>query len=307
MTSRTRALLGICVAGLMVSTIGCGSSSSSSSTKDVKLSFQAMAGEHVVQCGETVPDLGTTTASAQLMDMRLYISDVKLIPQGGGTPVPLTLGANDTYNSTSDAGAVTMLDFENGTGMCKEDGDTGTNTAITGTVADGTYSGVEFTVGVPETLNHSDPTKATAPLNLTAMAWDWQAGRKFTKIELADPMEGGKATWKDKAYMIHLGSTGCTGNPAAGEDAMCAHPNRAKVVLSGYNPDTNTIAIDLARLVQSSDITMNHGGSPGCMSMPDDPDCQAIFDAFKIDWKADGTGTGQVVGDGSAQTVFTVM
>jgi len=304
MNSSSRVMLGAGMAAAMLAA-GCGGSTSGTSTSDVTLKFAAMAGEQTAECGQMLMDMGATKASAQLMDMRLYISDVKLIPSDGGAPVPLVLGADDTYNSTTPEGAVTMLDFENGTGMCKEDGDSGTNTAISGTVAAGKYDGVEFTVGVPEALSHSDPTKASAPINLTAMSWDWQAGRKFTKIELAGPMDGA-GKWTEKAFMFHLGSTGCTGNPAAGETTTCAHPNRAKVVLNGFDPDTNTIAIDLAKLVQNVDITRNKSGAPGCMSAPDDPECEATLAAMAIDWKADGTGSGQVVGDGTKQVVFSV-
>ena len=297
-------MLGAGLAAAML-VVGCGGSTPADATTDVTLKFAATAGEHTAECGQMLMDMGTTKASAQLMDMRLYISDVKLIPTGGGAPVALTLGPDDTYNATTPDGAVTMLDFENGTGMCKEDGDAATNTTIAGTVAPGTYDGVEFTVGVPEAMNHSDPTKATAPLNLTAMSWDWQAGRKFTKIELAGPMDGA-GKWTEKAFMFHVGSTGCTGNPAAGETATCAHPNRAKVVLTGFDPATNTVAIDLAKLVQNDDVTTNGGGALGCMSAPDDPECGTTFAAMALDWKADGTGSGQVVGDGTKQVVFSV-
>ena len=304
MHTRIPLMLGTCLAAATFA-VGCGGSASDTSS-DVTLKFAATAGDHAVECGHMLMGMGTTNASAQLMDMRLYISDVKLIPADGGAPVSLALGADDTYNSTTPDGAVTMLDFENGTGMCKEDGDAGTNTTIAGTVPAGEYDGVEFTVGVPEAMNHSDPTKAAAPLNLTATSWDWQAGRKFTKIELAGPMDGA-GKWTEKAFMFHLGSTGCTGNPAAGETTTCAHPNRANVVLNGFDPDTNTIAIDLAKLVQNADITRNGGGAPGCMSAPDDPECEPTLAAMAIDWKADGTGSGQVVGDGTKQVVFSVM
>lgn len=113
-------------------------------------------------------------------------------------------------------------------------------------------------------------------------------------------------TWTDKAFMVHVGATGCTGNPAAGEDASCVHANRAEVILTGVDPSAGTIALDLTKLVARADVTRNAGGAPGCMSGPDDPECGPIFGALAIDWKADGTGSGQVVGDGTAQTVFSV-
>lgn len=296
------ALAGMCAAALWVA--GCGGSESAS-PQDVTVKFAVVNGEHGVSCGADIDGLGTSKATAQLMDARLYVSDVKLLPRDGGAPVPLTVAANDTYTNSDATGAVTMLDFEDGSGKCKEDGDAGTNTEVRGTVPEGDYTGVEFTVGVPEGMNHTDPTAVPAPLNLTSMSWNWQAGRKFTKIEVTDP---GQGRWAEKAFMVHLGSTGCTGDPAAGEEAKCMHPNRGKVVLKDMDLATATIAMDLAKLFQGSDVTKNTDGSAaGCMSGPDDPECKAVFANLGVDWKADGTGTGQVVGDGSGQIVFRVM
>jgi hypothetical protein len=107
-------MLGAGMAAAMLVT-GCGGSTPADSTTDVTVKFAATAGATTAECGRMMTGMGTTNASAQLMDMRLYISDVKLIPTGGGTPVPLTLGPDDTYNTTTPDGAVTMLDFEDGT------------------------------------------------------------------------------------------------------------------------------------------------------------------------------------------------
>ena len=68
---------------------------------------------------------------------------------------------------------------------------------------------------MPFALNHTDAPAVPAPLNSAAMAWSWQAGRKFTKIEFADP-GGATGTWTAKSFFVHLGSSGCQGNPATG-------------------------------------------------------------------------------------------
>lgn len=75
------------------------------------------------------------------------------------------------------------------------------------------YSGFDslwFNVGVPETLNHADPTlpAADSPLNIAnvdGMHWGWNPGYIFVKIEgridtLADGVEN-----FDKTFSYHLG------------------------------------------------------------------------------------------------------
>ena len=74
-------------------------------------------------------------------------------------------------------------------------------------------------------------TAAAAPLNNTAMAWSWTAGRKFVKIEV-DPTR--KVTKADattaNTWFFHLGSTGCTVPAGATPDkATCTNSNRFPV------------------------------------------------------------------------------
>ncbi len=60
-----------------------------------------------------------------------------------------------------------LLDFEDGTGTCNT-GSSAVNTSLRGKAkAYDDYTGVAFTVGVPERLNHLDaataPTRSTLP------------------------------------------------------------------------------------------------------------------------------------------------
>src|SRR5207249_2595803 len=78
---------------------------------------------------------------------------------------------------------VALLDFESGSGGCAN-GNPDMNMAIAGTVPAGhAWRGLRFAVGVPFDKNHSDLTEMPSPLDLTALAWSWNAGRKFTRIE----------------------------------------------------------------------------------------------------------------------------
>lgn len=267
--------------------------------QDVRLSFAAVAGDTPVRCGVPVSGLGSTGATAAVADLRFYISEVRLLRRDG-TSVPLRLKTT-AYQHTSGQHHVALIDLENATGSCK--GDAATNSVIRGTVPKGSYTGVRMTLGVPFALNHSDVPAAPAPLNIQAMAWSWQAGRKFAKIEVTDP--GGAAPWAAKLFTVHLGSTGCTGNPATGATVRCAVPNRVAMRFSSFNPVKQRIALDVSRLLEGTDITVNRAAAPGCMSGPTDPECLGVMKAFAISWKPDGTGSGRSP-DG-AQTAFRAI
>ncbi len=240
---------------------------------------------------------------AQLADLRLYVSDVKLV-RANGRAVAVKLAANSAYRVSRGAARVTLIDLEDGSGSCME-GTKGMNASVRGTVPRGRYVGVRWTVGVPFALNHTDVPAAPAPLNSAAMAWSWQSGRKFAKIELADP-GGETGTWASKMFMVHLGSTGCTGNPASGETVKCSAANRSAISLRRFDPKRQRVAVDLNALVAGNDITVNRADAPGCMSEPTDPECGGVFKALGIGWRADGSGSGASP-SGSRQTVFRAI
>jgi uncharacterized repeat protein (TIGR04052 family) len=82
----------------------------------------------------------------------------------------------------------------------------------------------------------------------------------------------------NNAYLVHLGSTGCT-DSSQSSLFDCANPNRAKVVLEDFNPDDNVVIADLAELLAQSDLTTNQANTPnGCMSSPEDADCAPIME-----------------------------
>lgn len=272
-------------------------------TMNVSIAFQARAGATPVTCGNPITGLGTTATTAQLQDLRFYVSNVALV-RANGRAVPVTLTGPAAYNVTRGASRVTLIDLENARGACSG-GTPGTNAAVRGTVPEGTYTGVRFYVGVPFALNHSDTVGAPAPLDITAMTWSWQSGRKFTKIEVTDPAAG--APWAARSFFVHVGSTGCTGNPATGATVSCADSNRIGVRLKRFDPARHKIAVDIRALLAGNDITVNRGGAGGCMSGPTDPECLGVFAALGVDWKPDGSGTGAVMGGGTAQTVFRAV
>jgi uncharacterized repeat protein (TIGR04052 family) len=172
---------------------------------------------------------------------------------GGYSAVRLTENSNQSRG-------VALLNFEDGAGTCAALLTPASYTAVVGTVVpapSGTnYVGVAFTVGVPQystdgdtrvLLNHSDTTATSTPLPLqeTGMAWSWQSGRKFARIEFVPTGAPSAKT------MVHLGSTGCTANPTVAGTVItpCSGPNNAPVTFdTGFNAATNKIALDLGSL-----------------------------------------------------------
>ncbi|HUO72311.1 MAG TPA: MbnP family copper-binding protein [Solirubrobacteraceae bacterium] len=273
-----------------------------STTQSVKLRFAAVAGGHPVTCGRLIQGLGTTHQGAQLQDLRFYVTDVELLRRKG-SPVRITLRGGAPYQVIRKGKSVTLIDLENGTGACKAAGTPGTNPFVQGTVPRGTYTGVRFTVGVPPALNHTDTVSAPAPLNVDAMAWSWQYGRKFMRIEFVDP-GGPTGAWPAHQFLVHLGSTGCSGNPATGQAAGCTALNMPVVVLNHFNLQRQLVALDLGKLLAGDDITVNRADEPGCMSGPTDPECGSVFGALGLSWRTDGRGTGRSTGK---QDVFGAM
>lgn len=218
-------------------------------------------------CGATYADVGTPAGNYTLGDFRFYVHDVALVEAGTGVEYPLTLSQTPVWQD----GNLALLDFEDGTGACGN-GTPQTNDVVVGTAEDRTYDGVRFTLGVPFDLNHQDVAVAAAPLNLTALFWNWNAGYKYARI---DGMTDGNT------FRFHLGSTGCEMDDNEVVTG-CANPNRVAVNLSGFDPDAQVIVADHGRILADTDTSTNAGTQPGCMANPMDTDCVDIFDKLGL-------------------------
>lgn len=270
-------------------------------TQKVSIAFAAVNGGKPVSCARPIAGLGTSSRSAKLTDLRFYVSDVQLLRKGGGA-VDVELPASSRWSYADGDAGVTLIDLENGAGGCAAEGTKAVNAAVRGSVDEGTYTGVRFSVSVPASLNHTDLTATPAPLNNTAMAWSWQAGRKFMKVEVSE--DSGPA-WGSKTFFVHVGSTGCQGDPAAGETARCSLPNRNQVTLAKFNPAKQRIALDLKKLLAGVDVAGGGEIGPmasmamgGCMSSTTSPDCKPIFKAL---------GMKLATRQKTAQTAFRVI
>lgn len=252
----------------------------------VAIEFAAYAGQTPAVCDTPLATLGTTKVNAALRDLRFYVSNVALIDRAGQA-VPLTLDKNE-WQLQEASESLALVDLENATNACAAKGTAVSNSRITGTVPAGDYQGLIFTVGVPSRWNHTDYAATPAPLDLGALAWSWQSGRKYLQLEVAP--EGGVQRLAPAAagttFHVHLGATGCTGNPVTGETVSCTRPNRAQVRFDAFNPATEKVVLDIAALLQKSDISQDWGSSVGCMSGASDPECAAVFAQLGLDLAA---------------------
>ena len=292
--------------------------------KAVTISFAAMKGSTPVACGTPVTGLGSTGVAANIQDLRFYITHLKLV-NDKGEAVPVKLDSN-VWQLTQGSETVSLIDLENASGTCSTASNTtATNAVITGTVPAGTYVGLKASMGVPETLNHSAIAGGAAPLDNAAMAWSWQSGRKFAKIEL-NPVGGilktvaatsstAAVTSTITSFNFHLGSTGCTAmtdalgvvvKDAAGNTVyVCGNPNVMDFSLPAFDAATQKVVLDIGQLFGSTDISHENGGTAGCMSGATDPECPTMFTELQVSF---GSGSsGQPIGGGAAQKIFKAV
>ena len=149
-----------------------------SDTKEVAINFEAWVGDEEFFCGETYEGIGVSESTITPPDFRFYVSNIALIDEDGNA-VALELEQDGKWQYQNTA----LLDFEDGTNAC-DNGTTEINTTVVGTVPEGDYQSLQFTMGVPQELNHEDAAIAPSPLNLTSMWWNWQGGYKFLRVEL---------------------------------------------------------------------------------------------------------------------------
>ena len=277
-------LIGLSVCALTA----CSTTGQSAANQSVTIEFAAEINGAPFTCGQSYSGVGTTRSTITPSDWRLYVSEVRLI-RDDGQAVPLALNQDGVWQHQN----VALLDFENGTGPCRN-GTAPTNTSVRGVVPAGRYTGVELTVGVPFNLNHQDPTLAPAPLNSTAMFWNWQGGYKFIKFDTtssgisegrpAAPMAMGPVT----RYSVHLGSTVCASASRTEAPSACQNPNRVTVRLDRFDLSRGQVVIDMGAALAQANVDVNaQGTSPGCMSFPKDADCPPIMGALGLTY--DGT------------------
>lgn len=245
---------------------------------DATVSFLGIAADEAVGCGSVIETLGESDSAMVLRDFRFYLYDVALI-DAAGNEVAFELENDGKWQSDG----LALIDFEDGGPEC-EFGNVDTNQMLRGKIESHPYTGISFTVGVPFERNHQEAASAEAPLNLSAMFWNWNGGYKFVRVDLADE--------QNTPYNFHLGSTMCSADQN-GKVEQCQNQNRVRVTLQGYDPRTTPIVFDLAELFRDVDLTANVL-KPGCMSEPDDADCDTYFQNIGLGWKDHAAGEQRV-------------
>ncbi|MCC2096999.1 MAG: metallo-mystery pair system four-Cys motif protein [Hyphomicrobiales bacterium] len=263
----------------------------------MRIKFAAEFGGKPFSCASKADSIGSAKTSVLPADFRLFVSNVALVDKNGNS-VPVQLDQDGKWQYRN----LALLDFENGAGACAN-GTADMRNIVTGKVPLGQYKGLRFEIGVPFEMNHQDPTLARSPLNLTSMFWTWQGGYKFIRIDMLTSgkpaMKGGmkpamphsgamKGAMKGhghsggqqpaSGFSIHLGSTMCKATSRTSAPTSCANGNRIAVEYKNFDPAKNVVVFDPAPVVAQVDVSKNTSGtSAGCMSFPNDPECNAVM------------------------------
>ena len=221
---------------------------------DVNIEFAVTAGGLPFQCGRVVDNLGKEGASLAITDMRFYIHDVRLI-NGQGEAQPVTLVDDGVWQKDG----VALLDFEDG---CAN-GTRQLNSRVQGQSVDGSYTGIQFRIGIPNQLNSPRTVLENrgSPLNQASLFWSWRSGYKFMRVDT-----------DSDSFRFHLGSVGCD------DDFNCRFENIPTITISGFEWQTQVVHLDIDYLLEETNVGENTDGTaPGCMGDQDDPECRGIF------------------------------
>jgi uncharacterized repeat protein (TIGR04052 family) len=108
-------------------------------------------------------------------------------------------------------------------------------------------------------------------LNLTALAWSWNGGRKFARLDFS-------STGVPRGYAIHLGSAGCMPNETKNTvPTQCSSPNRVELFFADFDPEKDVVVADLGALLADSNVDQGGKMMSGCMSGPETAACGPVF------------------------------
>jgi uncharacterized repeat protein (TIGR04052 family) len=236
--------------------------------QDLQVEFVAAVNGRQIACGQSVQGI-------ELSDLRFYVSDIALLAANGES-VPASLVANGRWQGNG----LALIDLEDGSGDCLN-GTPDTNAMLRARVPAADYRSLLLTVGVPFSLNHSDPLLAQAPLNDSTMHWHWRSGYKFFRAGLVTDGD---------SVSVHLGSAGCEGRVNA--ISGCRFPNRFRVQLDNWLPGM-PVKVDMTALLSATDL--RDGEPVHCTSGPAEEDCAGIFPVFGIDFFSGESAGGQAL------------
>lgn len=254
---------------------------------NITLNFVAEINGEPFKCGKTYSSVGIKNSEIVPTDLRLYISEIELLNSEGEWVKSSIVQDNVWQNSD-----VVMLDFEDGTGPCRN-GSLGTNKIAKIKSSNDQYKGIRFLIGVPFEVNHGNPTAASAPLSTTALFWNWQNGYRFIKFDARTNVDGintsqnkGMHNSSASGFSLHLGSTECASNSTTTSPKGCKNSNRIKVEFTSFDFNKNILVIDIGKILKNTDVSINTPQtSPGCMSFINDPDCIEPMNALGLPYQ----------------------
>lgn len=250
---------------------------SHAASRQGQLNFQAVYGDQTVNCTRTLSPVGTQGDTVRVNDLRFYIHDLALLTKDGHA-VPVKPGPSGLWQRDG----IALIDLIDRNIPC---GDTAPspNPAVSFVRPPGRFTGLRFTIGLPDEANHGDATVAQPPLNMTSMFWTWQYGYRFFTLDVTVMRKPGDKA-RPHGFPVHLGSTGCEStSPTEAPKSACKAPNLVTVTLPDFNPARQTVQLDIRQLLATSNVGVNQPNSaPGCMSDPDDKDCAGVFHEFGL-------------------------
>lgn len=244
----------------------------------ISINFLPRVGRRTFDCSEVYEGVSPGQIAVKPVDFRFFVHNLRLVNEQG-QEVPVTLENRAPWQGQ----AVALLDFENNRGNCQFGGDAETNAVVTGSVPEGVYQGLRFSLGVPTPANHQDPAELGGPFQRGGMSWNWLKGFKFLNVEVQSVnaiADGEPTTGK-----FHLGSTACSNNDTS-QEIECSKPNRGEVFLPNFRLDQDSVIADLGALFDQSDLSTSqicHSGQDACAPM---------FAQLGVDW-ASGAPTAE--------------
>ena len=219
-------------------------------------------------------DCGSPVDGAALTDLRLFVHDLSL--RDGDDVSEIELVDDGRWQD----GRVALLDFEDGSGSCVN-GSPVVNRTVRGTVqgVQPSTGQIEFSIGVPTELNHSDPLRAPPPRNYTPMHWHWSTGYKFLSE---------RASRRRQTALGCIWVAVAVRAPPDGS-FTCAAANRPRVRISEFDIAADVVVIDLARLFGP---TLGDGSPWSCESgAAEAAACRLAFAELGLEF-----ATGRVLG-----------
>lgn len=246
----------------LVTLSGCGDSSSTTpddldaDTTPFTLNFSASSQGVDVGCDQFFTGFGpSANNSIGIGDLRFYVSNLRFRDFNDDV-IDVQLADND-FQLNHSAGSVALIDFL-GTGnsdssvsdLCNavSESTARTNTQITGRVSDDQIASIEFDVGVPQSLMQAviqSGSAEDAPSPLNEMYWSWASGYRHLVANFT--MMNATYTSYVNNSAFHIGSRDCDGGSgkALTDEDSCGLVNTAKVVISDFDPSTDTINLDI--------------------------------------------------------------